>query len=417
MSVLTLVLAGGPGRGLSILSAARAKPAQPFGGKYRLIDFVLSNVANSGLSRVALLAQFHTLSLTQHVGNGEPWDLARALPDGVQFWLPSPGRGAGTWYRGTADALYQNRELIAESGSDRVLVLAGDHVSQQDYRPLLAFHEERGADLTVGAMAVPPEAVQRFGMMDVESSGRVVAFAEKPDHTQSTWGSLGIYVFNTEFLLRHLDGTAHDFGRDLIPVMVVRDRVFAYRLNGYWADIGTLHAYWATNLALLDEPQALALNDAGWPVRTRAAQRPAARLWAGSTIDDALVCDGCVVRGTVIHSILSPGVVVEAGAVVRDSVIMHDTVIGAGAVVARCVVDEGVRVGRGAQVGAGEDGTPNELEPEILNTDLTVVGRRARIPVDAVIGRNCRIDPGTDERDYGMPVVASGATVERGQDR
>ena len=418
-SVLTLILAGGQGSRLSILGEKRAKPAVAFAGKYRIIDFPLSNAVNSELYRVAVLTQYRPHSLMQHIGIGEPWDLNRTQPNGVQIWQPYRGRKDQDWYRGTADALYQNRNFIRESGCDRVLILSGDHIYKQDYRELLGFHDQKAADLTVAVMHVKPEETHRFGIMDVDESGRIVRFTEKPKDATSTLASMGIYVFCTDFLLDYLErdgrdpNSAHDFGKNLIPQMVAKDNVFAYPFSGYWVDVGTIQSYWETNLALLTNPEDLNLGDPGWVIHTRSRERPPVQLGPKSVAQDSLLSNGCNIEGTVIRSVLSPGVVVERGAVVRDSVIMNDTVIREGAFVDKCVLDKEVEVGRGAQVGCGDDNTPNQLEPANLDTGITIVGKRAKVPADAIVGRNCRIDPGTGEEDYDDLVVPTGGTVTK----
>ncbi len=283
-NTLTLILAGGQGSRLSILGEKRAKPAVAFAGKYRIIDFPLSNAVNSELYRVAVLTQYRPHSLMQHIGIGEPWDLNRAQPNGVQIWQPYRGRKDQDWYRGTADALYQNRNFIRESGCDRVLILSGDHIYKQDYRDLLAFHDAKAADLTVAVMHVKPEETFRFGIMDVDEDGRIVKFTEKPKQAASTLASMGIYVFNTGFLLDYLErdgadpNSAHDFGKNLIPQMVAKDDVFAYPFSGYWVDVGTIQSYWETNLALLTNPGDLNLWDPDWVIHTRSKERPPVQL-------------------------------------------------------------------------------------------------------------------------------------------
>ena len=417
MSVLTLILAGGAGSRLSILGEKRAKPAVPFAGKYRIIDFPLSNAVNSNLYRIVVLTQYRPHSLMNHIGIGEPWDLNRSWPNGVQIWQPYRGRTGQDWYRGTADALYQNRNFIAESGCDHLLILSGDHIYKQDYRHLLRCHEEKGADLTVAVMNVPPEETQRFGIMDVDTNDRITRFTEKPKHAESTLASMGIYVFNTEFLLHRLEedaqdaNSAHDFGKNIIPRMVGCDRVFAYPFSGYWVDVGTISAYWETNLALLSENPGLNLYDPNWVIHTRSKERPPVKLGSTGQSRDSLVSNGCVIDGTVIHSVLSPGVCVEPGAVVRDSVIMDDTIIRAGALIDRCVLDKDIEIGAGTQVGVGEDMTPNLLEPANINNGITIVGKSACVPAGAIIGRNCRIDANTTPRDYEQLQVPSGATI------
>jgi glucose-1-phosphate adenylyltransferase len=419
MNVLTLILAGGQGSRLSILGEKRAKPAVPFAGKYRIIDFPLSNAVNSGLYRVAVLTQYRPHSLMQHIGIGEPWDLNRAQPNGVQIWQPYQGRRDQDWYRGTADALYQNRNLIAESGCDRILVLSGDHIYKQDYSDLLNFHDAKGADLTVAVMNVAPEEVFRFGIMSTDATQRITRFTEKPKQSDSTLASMGIYVFNTRFLLQQLNedaadpASSHDFGKNIIPKMVANDKVYAYAFSGYWVDVGTISSYWETNLALLQEKSGLDLYDPSWILHTRSKERPPVKLGSSGKSRDSLLSNGCVIDGMVVNSVLSPGVCVEAGAMVRDSVIMNDTVIRTGAVVDRCVLDKEIEIGAGAQVGVGDDNTPNQLEPANINTGITIVGKRASIPAGARIGRNCRIDPNTTGEDYDQLDVPSGGTISQ----
>ena len=419
MSVLTLILAGGQGSRLSILGEKRAKPAVAFAGKYRIIDFALSNVVNSDLYQVAVLTQYRPHSLMEHIGIGVPWDLNRTPPKGIRIWQPYRGRKDQDWYRGTADALYQNRGFIADAGADRLLILGGDHIYKMDYREMLRFHEDKGADLTVAVMNVAPEETFRFGIMDVDDDNKIVKFTEKPKNATSTLASMGIYVFNTDFLMNYLEAdgadptSQHDFGKNLIPQMVARDRVYAYAFSGYWVDVGTIQSYWETNLSLLNDPSPLDLEDPSWVIHTLSKERPPVRVGARGVTHNALLSNGCVVEGTVIHSVLSPGVMVKEGAVVRDSVVMNDVIVGEGAVVDCCVVDKEIIIGPGAKVGFGDDKTPNQLEPANLDTGITIVGKRARIPAGAVIGRNCRIDPGTNRDDYDELEIPSGGTVSK----
>ena len=280
MTVLTLILAGGAGSRLSILGEKRAKPAVPFAGKYRIIDFPLSNAVNSDLYRIAVLTQFRPHSLMQHLGIGEPWDLNRRPPNGLQIWQPFRGRSLQDWYRGTADALYQNRTFIKDANSDTLLILSGDHIYKQDYRDLLRFHQAKKADLTVAVMNVSQQEVSRFGIMSVDSTQKITKFAEKPKKSESTLASMGIYVFNTRFLLEQLDldaaqpDSAHDFGKNIIPRIVEMGRAFAYPFVGYWVDVGTIQAYWETSMALLEEQPALDLYNSDWIIHTRSEERP-----------------------------------------------------------------------------------------------------------------------------------------------
>lgn len=419
MNVLTLILAGGRERRLSILAAHRAKPALPFAGKYRIIDFALSNCVNSGLRRVALLTDYRPQSLLDHVGLGDPWDLDRRRPNGLFVWQPYRDEYNEDVYRGTAGALLQNRRHIADSNSDVTVVLSGDQVYTMDYRPLLDAHVQRTADVTIGVVPVPPEETYRFGMVTPDADGRVVAFHEKPFRAASTLGSMGVYVFNTETLLRRLEedaydpASSHDIGRNLIPRMVQQDRVYAYTYDGYWQDVGSLAVYWRAQLDLLDEQPRLDLNNPDWVIHTRSEERPPVKLLLGANVQRSLISNGCVIEGDVINSVLSPGVRVEAGAVVRDSIVMLDTFIGAGAVVDRCIVDENVTIGAGAQVGVGDDVRANMTEPDHIIEGLTVIGYGARIPDRAVIGRQCRIDPETGATEL-ADRIPSGATIMRG---
>jgi glucose-1-phosphate adenylyltransferase len=412
-AVVTLILAGGEGERLSILSQVRAKPGVPFGGKYRIIDFSLSNVVNSGLTDVGILTQYAPRSLIDHIGVGRPWDLDRSR-GGVTLLQPFIGRGRSRdWYRGTADAVLQNLDFINDRDPELVLVLAGDHVYKMDYRPFLATHREKDADVTCAVRTVPISEAHRFGILDVDDEGRVDAFVEKPAHPPSNLVSMGVYVFSWPLLREILTPERVDFGRDVLPWMVADGRrVFAYEFGGYWQDVGTIESYWQTSLDLLSDDPGIELNDLGWLVYTKSEERPPARIGPDASVSRSMISHGCVIDGAVEHSVLSPGVRVEAGATVRDSIVMFDVVVGAGASLDRAIVDKEARIGEGARVGMGDDLRPNRDEPERLSAGITLVGKRARVPRDVEIGRNCRIDPGVIERDFGTSrVVGSGETI------
>ncbi len=417
MSVLTMILAGGAGSRLSILGEKRAKPSMPFAGKYRIIDFPLSNAVNSDLYRIAVLTQFRPHSMMQHMGIGEPWDLNRRLPNGLQIWQPFRGRTDQDWYRGNADALNQNRGFIREDDSDTLLVLSGDHVYKQDYRDMLRFHQDKSADLTVAVMNVRPEEVHRLGIISVDAGYKITRFVEKPKHSDSTLASMGIYVFNKQFLLQQLEedtqnpNSAHDFGKNIIPHIVEMGRAYAYPFLGYWVDVGTIQAYWETSMALLEENPPLDLYDSKWIIHTRSEERPPVKCTPPGELVKSMASNGCIISGTVINSVLSPGVRVEKGAVVRNSVILNDTVIRAGALVDRCILDKQIEVGAGAQLGVGDADTPNELEPNNINTGITIVGKRARIPAGVIIGRNCRIDSDITQENFQSNEVPGGGSV------
>lgn len=417
-SVLTLILAGGEGERLSILSQVRAKPGVPFGGKYRIIDFALSNTVNSGLNDVAVLTQYAPRSLMDHIGVGRPWDLDRSR-GGVSLLQPYIGRGrARDWYRGTADAVLQNIEFITDRSPQEILVLAGDHVYKMDYRPFLELHRSKQADVTVAMRTVPIEEAHRFGILDVEPDGRISAFIEKPANPPSNLVSMGVYVFSLRTLVEELRPERIDFGRDVLPAMVRSGcRVYGYEYGGYWEDVGTVESYWRANLDLLSDHPGINLYDRPWLIYTKSEERAPALIGPDADVERSMVSHGCIIHGTVHHSVLSPGVTVEQGAVVRDSIVMFDTVVREGAVLDRAIVDKECEIGRGATVGAGDDLRPNRREPERLYAGLTLVGKRAQVPGGVVIGRNCRIDPGVRREDYGRKkVIRSGATVTRGSD-
>jgi glucose-1-phosphate adenylyltransferase len=414
--VLSIVLAGGEGERLSILSGIRAKPAVPFAGKYRIIDFTLSNCVNSDLDNVLVLTQYNPRSLNDHIGSGRPWDLDRTT-GGIRMLQPYIARGRPSeWYRGTADAVLQNLQMINEEPGDIVLVLAGDHIYKMDYQPFVQAHRRRRADVTVAVKRVPIGEASRFGILALNEDQQVVDWQEKPQHPKSDLASLGIYVFSKKALLKWLDESRPDFGRDVIPAMLAGGaRVFGYQFDGYWQDVGTIESYWQAHMDLLDEHPALDLYDKRWLIHTRSEERAPGRIGPTASVHRSLVSHGCLVWGTVENSVLSPGVRVDPGAVVRDSIIMFDTVIRAGAVVDHAIIDKEVSVGPNAVVGMGADfDTPNRQEPTRLNTGITVVGKGAVIPAGTRLGRNVKVLEGVRAPDFGgRRTIASGGTVER----
>jgi len=418
MQTLAVLMAGGAGTRLTVLSEKRAKPAVPFAGKYRIIDFTLSNCVNSDIFDVAVLTQYRPHSLNAHIGIGKPWDLDR-LRGGVHLRQPYQGSSADMdWYRGTADAVTRNLDFIQEKTPAVVLILSGDHIYKMDYRPMLNYHYEKGADLTVGVMNVPLEETHRFGIMTVNRNMRITEFHEKPkDQDKGTLASMGIYVFNTDVLIDRLtEGSVEspriDFGKDVIPSMIERDKVYAYAFEGYWVDVGTLQSYWETNLALADPADnSLNLHDPGWIIHTRSEERPPVKLGPQAQVINSLISNGCVIRGRVERSVLSPGVYVSPGALVRESVIINDTWIGPGAVVDRAVVDENVVIGTGTYLGHGDDLTPNHKMPDKVNTGITVVGAGAQVPGGLCIGRNVLIHSDRLESDFPGTEIPSGETI------
>ena len=418
MQTLAVLMAGGAGTRLTVLSDKRAKPAVPFAGKYRIIDFTLSNCVNSGIYDVAVLTQYRPHSLNDHIGIGKPWDLDRQR-GGVHLRQPYQGGSADLdWYRGTADAVYRNLDFIQEKNPDTVLILSGDHIYKMDYRPMLAYHQEKGADLTIGVMDVPLEETDRFGIMTVNRNLRITEFHEKPkDRDKGTLASMGIYIFDTNILVERLleggpESPRIDFGKDVIPSMIANDKVYAYAFEGYWVDVGTVQSYWETSLALTDPANGtLNLHDPEWIIHTRSEERPPAKLGPQAQVINSLISNGCVVRGRVERSVLSPGVYVSPGAVVRESVIINDTWIGPGAVVDRAIIDENVVIGPGTYLGDGDDLTPNHEVPDKVNTGINVIGAGAQVPGGRRIGRNVLIHCDRLEQDFPGGDIPSGEAV------
>jgi glucose-1-phosphate adenylyltransferase len=412
---LAVVLAGGEGERLSLLSGVRAKPAVPFAGKYRIIDFTLSNCANSGITSVFVLTQYAPMSLNDHIGAGRPWDLDRNV-GGIRIFQPFVARGRPReWYRGTADAVAANIDHIRQSGADIILVLAGDHIYKMDYGPFIQQHRRRRADVTIAVKPVPIGEAHRFGVLSLDDNDAVTEWQEKPRQPRSDLASLGIYVFSAKALFTWLGEGRDDFGGDVVPAMLAAGaRVYGYRFDGYWQDVGTIHSYWQAQMELLDDHPPLDLYERGWVVHTRSEERPPARIGSTANVHRSLISHGCVIAGTVERSVLSPGVRVDPGAIVRDSVIMFDTVVRAGAVVDRAIVDKEVSIGPNAVVGTGTDfETANQDEPERLNTGITVIGKRAIIPASARIGRNVRVCEAARPSDFRSRRVPSGGSVQR----
>ena len=356
---VAMILAGGQGSRLGVLTRFRAKPAVPYGGKYRIIDFPLSNCTNSGIDVVGVLTQYEPFVLNSYIGNGAPWDL-NTNSGGAYCLSPSTHIGdEGSWYAGTADAIYQNIRFIERYAPEFVVILSGDHIYKMDYSDMLHFHKENEADATIAVMPVPIEEASRFGILGTDDDNRVTEFVEKPANPPSNLASMGIYVFSWEKVRRYLEADAaneassHDFGKDVIPAMLGADeRLFAYRFEGYWRDVGTIDSLWEANMDILDDSGELDLADETWKIYSRNPNLPAARVGAGAALDECMVAEGCEVEGEVSHSLLFQGVRVGAGARVIDSVIMRGARIGAGAIVERAVIAENAQVGDGAHVGS-----------------------------------------------------------------
>ena len=414
LRVLAFVLAGGKGTRLYPLTKERAKPAVPFGGKYRIIDFTLSNCVNSDINDVVVLTQYNPRSLNDHIGLGRPWDLDRNR-GGVKLLQPYIARGrVAEWYRGTADAVLQNMNVIEHSDADSIVVLAGDHIYKMDYQPFVQAHRRRRADVTIAVRRVPLAEASRMGILALDDADRVVEWQEKPKQPKSDLASMGVYVFSRKALRRFLTDDRADFGSHVIPAMLAEGaRVFGYRYAGYWQDVGTIQSFWETNMALLEDDPELDLYDKDWVIHTRSEERAPAKVGPTAQVHRSLISHGCVINGTVVNAVLSSGVRVDVGAVVRDSIVMFDSVIRSGAVVDRSILDKEVVIGPGAIVGDGPfPDKPNRREPERLNTGITVVGKRAVVPRGARIGRNVRIAADIRTSDFVRKVIRSGDSIE-----
>jgi glucose-1-phosphate adenylyltransferase len=415
METLALILAGGRGSRLDILSEKRAKPGVPFAGKFRIIDFALSNCSNSGIYDIGILTQYQPLSLNEHIGMGQPWDFNRRN-SGVTLLQPYESLKGDSWYNGTADAVLQNIEYIKRKKAKYVLILSGDHIYKMDYKKLIDFHKEKGADVTVCAQPVPIEEASRFGILSADDNMKIVEFAEKPKVPKSDLASMGIYVFNTDVLLNALETIKEpdlDFGKHIIPVMIENNHVFCYRFEDYWKDVGTYDSYLEANLELTQTVDKVPLDmyDPDWVIHTKSEERPAAKFGLNAKVKQCLISNGCIIAGEVEKSVLGPGVDIRPGAIVKNSVIFNDTVIEAGAVVDGAIIDKNAIVRKDCKIGYGNDLSSNKDKPEVLTSGLNVIGKGAEIPEGTVIERNCRILSHVTPDDFDSKEVKSGTTV------
>ena len=415
---VAFIMAGGASERLSVLSEERAKPAVPFGAKYRIIDFALSNCANSGISRVGVLTQYQPRSLSEHIGDGGPWGLDRD-EDGVMLLQPYLDRQrlAG-WYAGNADAVYQNLFLVRDYGADTILILAGDHIYVMDYTTIIDFHRAQQADFTVGVTPVLVEDASQFGLVTLDSQSRITAFEEKPAQPSSDLASMGIYVFRADFLMECLladaaDPTSeHDFGRNILP-QALRDGAagFGFRFSDYWRDVGTIKAYWEASMDLLAADPALRLDQPGWRITTREPKHPPARLGPQAQVQQSLIGAGATIEGTVLRSIISPAVSIGPGAVVQDSIIFHRTHVSPGARIDRSIIDKDVVVGDGACIGRGPAHIPNRATPTLVNIGINIIGKRAFIPSGFTVYRTTVIGPRVGPELEGLGELSPGETV------
>ena len=421
-NTLALILAGGRVDELSVLTLSRPKSAVPFGGMYRVIDFPLSNLMHSGVEKVGILSQYRSFSLVNHVGIGSWWDFV-GRDRGATMLLPSTGYRVGDWYKGTADAVYQNLEFIHEQNPKTVLILSGDHIYKMDYDPMLDYHLEKDADLTIAFYPIKPDQSSRFGVAEIDNEdgelgGRVLNYREKPLESEFSWASLTIYLFKpsvlTAVLNKNAAGDSHEFGRDIIPKMIEKKNVYGYKFNGYWGYTRTIDEFWQTNMDLLGDSPKIALES--WQVRTNldhdcVRDRPPARIGRNAVIENSLVHNGCQVDGEVSNSILFSGVKVAEGAVVKNSVLFFGTKINSGAFLDKTITDFDVQVGTGCMIGEGRCETPNKEYPNLLKSGISLIGKDVSVPPNVQIGRNCIIYPEMKQENFEKTKIESGTIL------
>jgi glucose-1-phosphate adenylyltransferase len=408
-----LILAGGASRELPVLTAYRSKAALPYGGRFRVVDFCLSNCAHSGIQNVGILAQYNPTSLIAHVGNGKPWDLNRRK-GGLMILQPYAGRVESNWFRGTADALWQHMQVLRASSAEDVLILSGDQVYKMDYRELIRTHRQSGAWVTVAAKRHFGEVLKRFGALDIGAEGLVGRFVEKPEEQVMDFFSLGIYVFKKQVLEERLAAVGegkYDLVLDIIVPLVGERKVGAYIHHGYWADIGWVQQYYDSSLALVDNPATIDLNDPAWQILTKTEARSPTRIGRGAVIRNSLAANQCRIEGDVRRSILFPGVRVERDARVEDSIVFSDTVVKSGAAVIGSIVDKDVRIGRNSVIGYGTVSTPNSQFPVVLHSGITIIGKGTSIPEGIRIGRNCLIGSALTKDSIPNRDIVCGETI------
>lgn len=412
MKTRAVILAGGEGSRLGVLTAKRTKPAVPFAGKYRIIDFPLSNCVNSGIIDLMVLAQYRPQSLIEHIGSGASWDLNRDFTGGIKILTPYTARHNSNWYAGTADAVQQNFSFIKRGDPDFVLILSGDHIYTMDYDAMISFHIDHEADLTVGTIHVPIEEASRFGILSMNDKYEITSFVEKPENPPSTLVNMGVYLFNRELLDRVLwedrkrKRSSHDFGRDIMPHLVKsKARVFAFPYSGYWMDVGTAESYWQAHMDLLSPSPQLKLYDRSWVVHTRTEERPPARIPGNAHVYASMISHGCIIgAGARVEScVLSPGVVVQPGAVVRESILLTDCIVESGAVIERAVLDKHVIVEANARVGGG-----------IASSEISValVGKNSTVPRGYTVEPGAQIGTDVIQSDFSEAIIRAGQYIQ-----
>lgn len=418
--MIAMLLAGGQGSRLGVLTAKVAKPAVSFGGKYRIIDFPLSNCINSGVDTVGVLTQYQPLRLNTHIGIGMPWDLDRNV-GGVTILPPYEKSTNSEWYTGTANAVYQNLDYIDTYNPDYVLILSGDHIYKMDYEVMLDFHKENNADVTIAVMPVPMEEASRFGIMITDEDNRITEFEEKPEHPRSNLASMGIYIFSWPILRNALIQLSSqpgcDFGKHIIPYCQENgNRLFAFEFNGYWKDVGTLGSYWEANMELIDIIPEFNLYEEFWKIYTKSDAIPPQYISAESKIERSIISGGSEIYGDVFNSVIGSGVTIGKGTVVRDSIIMKNTRIGEGCTIDKAIIAEETEISDGVVLGVGAD-IPNKVQPKIYSFGLVTIGENSYIPPNVKVGKNTAISGATTPDDYPEGVLDSGETLIKAGDR
>lgn len=415
--MIAMLLAGGQGSRLGVLTEKVAKPAVAFGGKYRIIDFPLSNCINSGIDTVGVLTQYQPLRLNTHIGIGIPWDLDRNI-GGVTILPPYEKSTSTQWYTGTANAIYQNVDYIDTFNPEYVLILSGDHIYKMDYEVMLDFHKERGADITIAAMPVPIEEASRFGVVITDDKNRIEEFEEKPEHPRSNLASMGIYIFNwsvlKDALIKMSDQPGCDFGKHIIPYCHEEKKmnVFAYEYNGYWKDVGTLGSYWEANMELIDIIPEFNLYEEFWKIYTNSDLIPPQYISEQSVIEKSIIGDGAEIYGEIHNSVIGSGVCVGKGTVIRDSIIMKDVIIGDECIIDKAIIAECVNIGDKVTLGVGSD-IPNREKPHVYSFGIVTIGENSVIPSGVQVGKNTAISGVTVKEDYVNGVLESGETLKK----
>ena len=418
--MIAMLLAGGQGSRLGVLTSKVAKPAVAFGGKYRIIDFPLSNCINSGVDTVGVLTQYQPLRLNTHIGIRIPWDLDRNI-GGVTVLPPYEKSTNSEWYTGTANAIYQNIDYMESYNPDYVLILSGDHIYKMDYEVMLDFHKANKAEVTIAAMPVPIEEAKRFGIVITDENKKIQDFEEKPENPRSNLASMGIYIFNwktlKEALLAMADQPALDFGKHVIPYCFQKGApLYAYEFNGYWKDVGTLNSYWEANMELIDIIPEFNLYEEYWKIYTRSEILPPQYISADSVVEKSIIGEGSNIYGQVYNSVIGCGVTIGAGTVVRDSIIMNRTSIDANCQINKAIVAEDVEIRDGVVLGTGEE-VPNETDPHIYNHGIVTIGEKSLIPANVKIGKNSVVFGKTELSDYTDSCLESGKTLIKAGDQ